>query len=163
MKKYIIIGIIIGIGGIGMVLPKLLKKKVGITSIQKFRYFYTKGYCMNAEVIYTLECNKNCEIEIKPYLEPIENTKKIIVEKDFVEKLESILKKYKVGSWNDFHKANKYVLDGDSFSINITFQDQTTLSASGYMEWPKNYGDVKKEIEDLFAEQLSSKEKERNR
>ena len=159
MKKYILLGIIIGIGGLGiMILPNILKKEVKITSIQEFRFFYTQGYSINAEVIYSLKCNDTCEIEIKPYLEEPEKTHKIIVEKDFKEKLESILRTYHVGRWNGFNKNNPYVLDGDSFSMNITFQDGTNIFASGYMEWPKQYRKVKEEIDALFNEQLQEKD-----
>lgn len=155
MRKYILLGIIIGIGGLGiMILPNILKKEIKITSIQKFRYSYTQGYSMNAEVIYSLECNDACEIEIKPYLEEPEKTRKLTVGKDFKEKLESILRKYHVGKWNGFNKNNPYVLDGDSFSLSIVFQNGTSISASGYMKWPKQYREVKKEIDILFLTQI---------
>ena len=41
-------------------------------------------------------------------------------------------------------------LDGDSFSFSLYTEDGKSISASGYMSWPKNYGEVEKELTNIF-------------
>ena len=156
--KYVILGIVIL--GIIIVLTVIMRKgewkmneEVKIGSIKNFHYFYTKGYAMNADVFYDLECDKECIATIKKYGESQEDAIKKTVDSDFVKQVEEILEKYEVGQWNNFHKTDKNVLDGDSFSMSITFQDDTSISASGYMRYPNNYSSVKNELDDLFLGQ----------
>ncbi len=152
--KYGIIGMIIIFLVVGLIWLYFRKKEVPITSIKKFRYHYTTGYAMNDDVFYELNCEKKCIIKIKQNGEREEEAHKISVKKEFIQELEGILKKYNVGTWNGFQKTNPNVLDGNSFSMNILFQDGTSIDASGYMSYPKHYRDVKKELNELFEKQL---------
>jgi len=56
----------------------------------------------------------------------------------------------KVVKWNNFRESDKYVLDGDSFSFSLTTEEGINISASGYMRWPDNYGNVKSTLVEIF-------------
>ena len=149
MKKIIISIIVIGIV---LLLIALCKggSNMEIKSIKSFSFFYTTGYAMNADVRYEVECTEKCIAKIK--LNGVEEEKAIKkeVSSSDIRILEDILNKYNVNKWDGFNKTDKNVLDGNSFSLNIVLNDKS-ISASGYMKWPNNYGEFKKEIDMLFA------------
>ena len=117
----------------------LLSKDKKIENITYLRFTYTTGYHMNASVSYEIDLKDNKYIlKIKPTDIPEEETQEYILSKKQMLEIENKLNKYHVSRWNNFHKNNKYVLDGDSFSMNIKYSNNE-ISASGYMMWPKNY------------------------
>ena len=126
-------------------------------NITSFYISYSNGYAMNAYTTY--ELNNNYIAKIKPYLVDPDDTLEIKVEKDVMEKVVNILKKYKVGKWDGFHKTNKNVLDGDSFSLSVKMINGKEISASGYMEWPDNYKNVVNEISKVFMEIYDNEKK----
>ena len=129
----------------------LNKNNNKITDIEYFNFHYTTGYHMNAYVIYNLEHKNNKYIaSIKPNEIPDENAIKKEVDKSFVNNLKKILIKYQVETWNGFKKYDKNVLDGNSFSLNVRMQN-SEIESSGYMKWPKNYTEVKQELDKLFS------------
>lgn len=121
----------------------LLPKDKKIENITHLRFTYTTGYHMNASVSYEINLIDDKYIAtIKPTDLPEESAKEIELNKKQVEEIENKLNEYHVSRWNNFHKNNQYVLDGDSFSINIKSND-LEISASGYMIWPNNYREVR--------------------
>ena len=151
-KTFIIIGIAIVLIAIMIVLCIILNnKKVKISEIKNFSFSYTQGYMINSSIRYNLEYKDDKYIAtVKPYGIPDEEAREIKVSDDFVKEIEEILSKYEVNSWNGFNKSDKYVLDGDSFSCFIDFKNGESVSAHGYMSWPKNYSSVRKELDDKF-------------
>lgn len=151
MKKVIIIVfILVLIGGTSMFIFKN-NNKVKITDIKYLSFYYTQGNMMNSYVKYTLTYENDKYIaEIKPNFKSEEEIKKVEIKKNDIEKIIETLKKYNVNKWNGFNKSDKYVLDGDSFSLYITFLDNTKLSASGYMMYPKNYNEVQNVLDKIF-------------
>lgn len=145
MKKILIL-ILIGVG-----FMFLFKKKVVISDIKSFHFSYTTSTMMDASILYELKCDDKIVATIKPELVPYEKAKTFEVDKPLCEELENILNKYNVGSWDDFRKSDPNVLDGNSFSLSIVTKDKKVISASGYMMYPKNYREVKSEIEGLFS------------
>ena len=144
--KYIILiicGIVLFVILLFVLAVLLLPKDKKIENITHLRFTYTTGYHMNASVSYEMDLNDDKYIvKVKPTDIPEEETKEYEISKDKVKEIENKLNEYKVSRWNNFHKSDKYVLDGDSFSMNIRFNDQD-ISASGYMMWPTNYREVR--------------------
>lgn len=121
----------------------LLPKDKKIENVTHLRFTYTTGYHMNASVAYEIDLIDDKYIAtIKPTDLPEESAKEIELNKKQVLEIENKLNEYHVSRWNNFHKNNQYVLDGDSFSINIKSND-LEISASGYMMWPNNYREVR--------------------
>lgn len=155
MKKSSIIVIVLLIIVIIIVLLLLkLKhnsKAVNISNIENLDFYYTQGYMANSDVRYELECKEKCVLIYKPHGVPYENAGKYNVSNDTILKLESLLNKYKVYKWNGFHGNDKNVLDGDSFSFYVTMKNGERIESSGYMCWPKNYGEVRAGLETIFG------------
>ena len=165
--KYIIIiivVIVIIIGGIYLIKKKQeenIIKKVEIGELTSLYLSYSNGYMMNANIRYDFKLDKETNkymVEIKPYL--VDEDDKLVTEVDqsFKDKLKEILVKYDVGTWDGFQKSDKNVMDGDDFSFSARFKDGTSISASGYMMWPKNYRLVREELDKIFME-IYNKEK----
>ena len=130
-----------------------LKKEVTISDLQYMRFHYTRGYAMNADVSYEINCdNGNCTAIYKPYGVSNDNAMKKSVDSEFLKKIENLFQKYEVGRWNGFNGNNKYVLDGDSFGLYVIMNDGSRVEASGYMKWPRNYSDVCNELDFIFEE-----------
>ena len=57
-----------------------------------------------------------------------------------VESLRVLIDECDLWSWNGFSGSNSEILDGESFSLRISFADGTELHAWGSNAWPKGYG-----------------------
>ncbi len=77
------------------------------------------------------------------------NADKSITESDLNE-LAKIINDYKIYEWNGFHKSDKNVLDGYSFSIEIQYSDGEIMEASGYMKYPNNYEKAHEALENYL-------------
>lgn len=144
--KYIVLiisGILLVLLILLILVVLLLPKDKKIENITHLRFSYTTGYHMNASVSYEIDLiDDKYILKVKPTDIPEEETKEYILSKEKVLEIENKLNEYHVSRWNNFHKNNQYVLDGDSFSINIKSND-LEISASGYMMWPNNYREVR--------------------
>ncbi len=152
MKKYYLIGLIIAILIIIILLfIKFRKRPVEISSIKYFHFSYDKGYMMNANIIYEVNYNDNKYlVKIKPYMVSDEDALEKEISSDEVKKIEDILVKYNVNKWDGFQRVDKNVLDGNSFSLSVGFMDENSIHASGYMMYPKGYGDVRGALDEFF-------------
>ena len=138
----------------------ILRKRVTIKGIKSLSYSYSTGTAINANVSYELKCEmERCQVKIKPNGMPEEEATVIETGKEIQEKIENILKEYHVEKWDGFDKSDPYVLDGNSFYLNIIMENADTISASGYMKWPNNYGEVKEKLDSVFSEILEENKK----
>lgn len=136
-----------------------IKRKVIIKNIKHLRFSYTNGYAMYAYTIYEIDYEDGKYIlTIKPYGVPEEESQKEVIFKKDIKRIEKILNNYNVGSWNGFNKNDKNVLDGDSFSFSLRYDDDKEVDAYGYMRYPNNYREVKQELENIFANFYKDKE-----
>ncbi len=120
-------------------------------NIKNLDYFYSVSTMMNGDVHYEINCDDNkCIMKYKPQRFSMEEAKEYEITKEDLLKIEEILTKYKVYKWDDFNKSDTRVLDGNSFHFYVTYGDNIRISASGYMMYPKNYREVKKELEDIL-------------
>ena len=165
MKKGLIIGIIIGVLFLLLitilvvlvfVLPKVIEGKK-IENIKHLYFTYTSGYDMNSYATYTLDCTDECILKAKQLGVPDEEIIEVEIPKEKVEEIANKLNEYHVSRWNGFSKSDKYVLDGDSFSFNLDYNDNDKISAHGYMMWPNNYSDVKSYLVNTFNEYIKEK------
>ena len=158
MKKIIIISIIVIItilliwGVYYMFFSDRPRKVDKISGIKIFHYSYSVGNYYEANVYYELECEDKCTLKIKDVGITEEEAPTFEVDNEITKKLESILNKYKVGSWNGFSKSDHNVLDGNSFSLYLRTEDENIVEASGYMKWPKKYEEVKGKLISFFDE-----------
>ncbi len=150
MKYLIIIGIIIVI----VFLFLFFKKEKNIDSIKELYFSYTTGTHAEASVNYELVCKDKCILSFKDDGVRYDDAIKKEVDKKILKEIEIILKQYHVAKWDEFHKFDKNVLDGDSFSFRVCYGENHEVEASGYMMWPKSYHEVKKKLIILFSNYL---------
>ena len=74
------------------------------------------------------------------------NTADVVVEEPLLQPLMDVMVRWDVGAWNGFAEVDATALDGEGFSLNVTFADGTVLTAHGSNAWPENYGAVETEI-----------------
>ena len=156
--KYIVIGVVILI--VGVVCFMIFKKRdtikeedMDVTKIKSFYLTYTNGYAMNSYTRYQLRFDDGKYIaEIKPYGVSEDDLLEIEVDKEVMNKTVEILKKYEVNKWDGFDKTDQGVLDGDSFSLSVSLEEDKSISADGYMMWPEHYRDVVGEISPIFMD-----------
>ena len=128
-----------------------LKVKKEIEKIKKFRLSDGSTMMMNGNVVY--EFISPNTLKYKPCGIEEQKATTIKVDENFQTKLEEILRENHTEKWDGFQGSNPNVLDGDSFYFTIDLEEYS-IDAMGYMSYPKNYGVVRKEIENLFQEYL---------
>ena len=70
---------------------------------------------------------------------------------EFPVQLEGLYTTYRLAEWDGFSKYDTWVMDGDGFSLHISFADKAYMSASGSNVYPKGYGAAAQAIDALFA------------
>ena len=127
MKKIIIPFIIILVIILVIFFVFGVKKKVIIKDLKHLHLSFSNGYAMYAYTIYDAAAEF------------------------FANEVINILNKYNVTSWDGFNKSDRNVLDGDSFSFSLRYDEDKEVDAHGYMRYPNNYRDVKQELIDIFT------------
>ena len=153
-KSYIVVFVILFLVIIIVLLLLKFKQnsKVGVVSdIKSLSFSYTQGYMVNSDVRYELDCKEECILLYKPYGVSHDEAKKYRINDNMMLEIESLLNKYEVSKWNGFHGNDKNVLDGDSFGFYVYMKNGDKIESSGYMSWPRNYGEVKSELESIFG------------
>ena len=65
--------------------------------------------------------------------------------------LEALVSRCGVAGWNGFHRANQYVLDGESFSLRVVYENGFMIEAHGDNSFPERYDEFKTSVEELFG------------
>lgn len=122
-----------------------------IYQINKLSYSYTNGYGVNQNVSYKIDCEDKCVLTIKEYEKNEDDLITIKLSSENMDEFEKILNKCHILSWKGFSKSDKNVLDGDSFSFSLRYNDDEKVSASGYMMYPDYYNKFQKEFEEYVS------------
>ena len=71
----------------------------------------------------------------------------------YLNKINDIIKEYEVIDWDGFNKYEDKDNDNEIiFSIHLGYDDGSNYSASGYLNYPKNFDEVHKELLKIFNE-----------
>jgi len=154
IKYILLILFIVLIIGIIIFICCLKKEKIEIGKFKYFEFGYSNGYAMNSNILYRVDCDDKCIAKIKPNGVSDEDAIEVEINSDEISKLIKILKKYKIESWNGFKKSDRNVMDGDSFHLYMRMNNNDYISASGYMRWPKNYSNVRGELDSFFSKYI---------
>ena len=147
-KKYIFIVAILFLFVATFFLIEYRKKNIKIGNIKRFEYYYNKGNAIDSNAHYLVECESLCHVVIKFY--EVHDSYEIDIDKKELAKLHKILIDYNINKWNGFNKNDKRVLDGNAFDLYVLDDKGQRIQASGYMRYPSNYKQVKKELEEFF-------------
>ncbi|MBR3208929.1 MAG: hypothetical protein IKF82_01540 [Bacilli bacterium] len=136
---------------LGFYLFKHRKKPVQISELKNMHFSYSTSVMMNASVSYDLRYESSEYIAtIKPNLVADNEAISVKISRDEVLMIEEVLKKYEVSKWDGFNQSDNNVLDGNSFSFSAELVSGERIGASGYMKYPKNYGEVKVKLDEIF-------------
>ena len=151
MKKICVLLFIFVLLVVIFIVFKFNRKKVDISSVKYFHFGYSTGNMMYANVSYDVRYEDD-EYVATIKLDGVsdDDAVKVSLATGDVRELEDILKKYDVGKWNGFQKSDKNVLDGNSFSLSVSFVNGESISASGYMMYPSNYKEVRDALNSYF-------------
>ena len=67
-----------------------------------------------------------------------------------MDKLDNLIKENNITDWDGFDKYAKDIEDGNSFSIQIGYDNGDNYYANGYMIFPDNYNEVHEKIIEFF-------------
>lgn len=74
----------------------------------------------------------------------------VAVEPSVLEQLGTVAGKYRMDLWDGFDENNKHVMDGSSFSLEMTLSDGTKVTAHGNNSFPDRYSEAYSEIRSLY-------------
>lgn len=81
-----------------------------------------------------------------------DNIKEMTVDDGFADEIRTILAKNKTHKWDDFHKKNAFISDGERFTFSMRFSDGTQIEASGYMAYPKHFFAVFEAFQEKYTQ-----------
>lgn len=130
----------------------LFSRSPQISGITHFSYAVFGGMTVDYGYDYSADLvDGKVIVKHRPNGEPEENTITLETDASFMDELRAIIEKYKLNKWDGFHGNNKFnVTDGDYFSLRVEMDNGQTISAGGYMAYPKNYSAATSEIVELF-------------
>ena len=146
--KWVLIILVIIIVIVVVCAVNQLSKKKEIHTMKEFYYSSSGGMAYNGNTYYKIKCKEKCILDVKlPY--KIEK-RNIVISDDIVNQIIDVLNQYQVSTWDGFDKNDKNIMDGDSFTLKVSFDDKYSISAHGYMKVPKNYRDVISHISSIL-------------
>ena len=78
----------------------------------------------------------------------------VAVDPAWTDALTSIISSYGMMGWNGFSGSDPGLLDGTHFFVEFTLVDGVHIQASGYGEFPENYGKAASALDALFLHLL---------
>lgn len=125
------------------------KKYIVIENIKTFIFRGSTDTMRYSNYLYSITKKDNKYIaSIKLKNQP--DTKEVEVTIEEIHELENILNKHNISSWNGFDKFNNNIMDGSDFSLTITLTTREEINASGYMKYPKNFSEVREDLDNFF-------------
>ncbi|MBR5291465.1 MAG: hypothetical protein IKU32_00960 [Clostridia bacterium] len=124
--------------------PAPLEEPISLASFT----FMARGMTMESIYSYTAEKAENgtrLYLELNCGRDIIDVT----AEEDVLGELGAIAAMYRLDTWNGFDKVNKWVSDGEGFTLRMTTADGQDIYANGSNEFPVNYYEAREAI-DLF-------------
>ncbi|MBE5767177.1 MAG: hypothetical protein E7335_08455 [Clostridiales bacterium] len=125
-----------------------LKKTGTDAQISSFCYQHSG---MHTGLIYTYNLQKENEGYTAYYdLNGGQMLFSVPVDADFAAELKKIVDENNLYAWDGFDEAPYDVLDGESFTLRIEFEDGTKIRACGSNSYPKGYQEAYGEIQAVF-------------
>ena len=75
-----------------------------------------------------------------------------VVENSAIDRLGKLAGSCHLERWDGFDKNDKHVMDGSTFTLDITLENGSTISAHGNNRFPEQYSEVFSEIRALYDE-----------
>ena len=109
--------------------------------IATLNYYYGDGMSYGMSYHITADSENKCIVVADHFSH--QNRYEMDVDSEHIKRLNEFVKGIGVGRWNGFHRSNKHVCDGTSWSLEIKFDNNDEIRCSGYMKFPRNYSKFK--------------------
>jgi len=76
------------------------------------------------------------------------------VDEAFLQELSAVIDSHNLKKWDGFQKSSSMVMDGNGFSLVVTFTEGDGIIASGSNKYPKGYREAAEAIEAVFLNYL---------
>lgn len=67
-----------------------------------------------------------------------------------LDELLAIVKTYQMDKYKENYQPKMRIFDGDSWSLYYKYDSQRSVHSGGYMEWPKNYHEMREALSNYF-------------
>ena len=67
----------------------------------------------------------------------------------FMDSLEAICSKHKIHRWDGYREYNRYIQDGDGFTLSVSYEDGRTVDAHGMNKYPNGFRDFRDDLYEL--------------
>ena len=124
-----------------------------ITKLKKLYFYYSTGNYKNGSISYTVDV-PNLKLIYKADSVSEEHAKEYIIDDELISDLEASLTFYRIDKWDRFHKSNRHVKDGNTFSLSIIYKKDKQIYAHGYEKYPRNYKDVRRFLEETLSKYI---------
>lgn len=102
-------------------------------------YTYSFGSYFGEYNNYSLYTAKDGKVYVTAYSTQFEEMEPVEVPAEILSGLDDVIEQNGVLKWDGFDKSDNNVMDGYGFSLEVGYENGTSLKASGYMKEPKNY------------------------
>lgn len=124
------------------------KKEKYIGDITYFSYSY--GSFFGGYYDYELKSEDGKVYFIAKGLNGVDLDVQCEIDSSVMKQLQEIVDKYELSKWDGFNKSDDNIMDGDSFSLTITYENGEEIKVSGYMKYPKRYDEVRSELRGII-------------
>ena len=128
-------------------------RRLKIHDIRSFSFIYTDSKAVPVERCFKLAIKENKYTASLTDASSAEgDLLSVDVDKDFVKRLEEMLNRNKVFTWDRYEKTSNAGADTYKFSIEVYDENGSSVSARGNGKAPRHFTAVKNDLEVLFAE-----------
>ena len=107
--------------------------------LTRIHFSATHGYHAHSNIGYKAE--RTGEGKARVTVEVGDDRDRVFnVEEAVMDSLEAIVREYKMYSYNGYYQPKFEIMDGDSWSLDLSFSDKTNASCGGYMAYPPKGG-----------------------
>lgn len=144
--------IVLGILSFNIFSVLAMQNAIKDADIQSFNF----GYGSWNTIYSTYEIIKNEDYILMKFSDSLGNENNYDISNETLQQIEQLILKRKVYTWDGFDKEDKYIIDGNSFTLKIEYENGENISASGYMKFPRNYNSVEEEIVKILNKEIKN-------
>ena len=133
--------------GKGSVTPPEEGEPLELTS---FSFWHTASFANDCYQFTVTRQESGCLLSAEELFSGGRVAEAVAVEPSVLEQLGTVAGKYRVDLWDGFDENNKHVMDGSSFTLEMTLSDGRTVTARGNNCFPDRYSEVYSELHPLY-------------
>lgn len=126
-------------------------------SLIHFEYGY--GSYFGGYFTFTMDTTDDGQVHLVAYgSNGVDLDEDLLTDPSAMENIQNIIESHNISQWNGFDETNKDIMDGASFSLTATYDDGSTITATGYMIFPENFEEAHDELFNYLTIELLDRE-----